>query len=526
MARKANLIHFGSPIAGLEAGLAANFIYQNIAVTDPDQPIEIEDQPLIKDGELNWAFRHHLFLITDADQLSPALLRQLPANAMIFDQQVTLTVDQTAALDMKNEQWVRFETGKDLARQLTEYFFSGQLGYKLSYDHLQFNPEFFGKVSQLGHNEVEISDEGYDEFQPVMKWRDALPIAPNTQWEIRLEHARLDPDTELKLRVALITPEDERIYFTQEILNDNLNQPITITVQPQGGYLTAELFAKGATVHFKVGQVRAWQARNGHGKLLVGEHDIIDDINLNEPIQYYFDPGDFKPPLNVYFSGFRPAEGVEGVFMMRDLQAPSLIFGDQRILGGSFYIGSPKLEAAIVKVVQATLAKLGFESHQLILSGLSMGTYGALYYSSLLQPDWVVVGKPLTNLGDIAANERINRPDDFPTSLDVLLRLTGGVEAEHVEAANEIFWKMFRAHDHSKTNFVVAYMKNDDYDINAFENLTEYLHQWAPNSRIIHKGLIGRHNDATGELAEWFIRQYRNILTTEYGRDFETQEEP
>ena len=29
---------------------------------------------------------------------------------------------------------------------------------------------------------------------------------------------------------------------------------------------------------------------------------------------HYFNPGDMKPPLNVYFSGYRPAEGFEGYF--------------------------------------------------------------------------------------------------------------------------------------------------------------------------------------------------------------------
>ena len=31
---------------------------------------------------------------------------------------------------------------------------------------------------------------------------------------------------------------------------------------------------------------------------------------------YYFNPGDLKPPLAVYFSGYRSAEGFEGRGMM------------------------------------------------------------------------------------------------------------------------------------------------------------------------------------------------------------------
>lgn len=93
-----------------------------------------------------------------------------------------------------------------------------------------------------------------------------------------------------------------------------------------------------------------------------------------------------------------------------------------------------------------------------------MGTFASLYYSSFLNPDWVIVGKPLTSLGEIAANERINRPGGFPTSLDVVLRLTGGIADENIKQADDIFWNSFTKHDHSKTNFVIVYMKDDDYD--------------------------------------------------------------
>jgi accessory secretory protein Asp2 len=251
---------------------------------------------------------------------------------------------------------------------------------------------------------------------------------------------------------------------------------------------------------------------------------MVDDQSMNEQLYYYFDPGDFKPPLVVYFSGFRLALGVEGANMMRALEAPALIFGEQRILGGSFYVGSKKFEQEIVRIIQTTLKKLGFTANQLVLSGLSMGTYASLYYSSYLNPEWVVVGKPLTKLGDIAANERINRPDAFPTSLDVLLKLTGGISNENIEQANNIFWDSFRSHDHSKTNFVIAYMKEDDYDRNAFDDLYRYLHQNSPKSRIIHKGLTGRHNDDTNGIVEWFLMQIRNILTSKYGRNFKLGE--
>ena len=46
---------------------------------------------------------------------------------------------------------------------------------------------------------------------------------------------------------------------------------------------------------------------------------------------YTFHPGDLKPPLNVYFSGYRTAEGFEGYFMMKRMNAPATA-----LVGGAF----------------------------------------------------------------------------------------------------------------------------------------------------------------------------------------------
>ena len=50
-------------------------------------------------------------------------------------------------------------------------------------------------------------------------------------------------------------------------------------------------------------------SRLDFGDFILGGHRYTD-AERNEFI-YYFNPGDLKPPLNVYFSGYRPAEGFE-----------------------------------------------------------------------------------------------------------------------------------------------------------------------------------------------------------------------
>ncbi|TLQ04825.1 accessory Sec system protein Asp2 [Pediococcus stilesii] len=519
---KTEIIHLGTAIPNFKEDIGNDFIYR--VADNNEEEILVNKQAVISGGQLNSKYRGSIFLVTGQNFLEKSqvsTLRALPANSIIIDDKLVISADVERALELKNPQFIDFKNTQDLAKQIKKYFFAGQLGYKLNFDKVRFNPSFMGTITQLGHNSFKVESKNNNQYEKVMSWHAPLGIAPNTEWDVILEHERLTLTTNLKLRLSLVNPQNERRYLLKDIKNDELNQDIKIDVAPQGGYLVAEIFVKGSDISFEIGQIHVRHSRGHRGEMLIGEHEIIDESQLNSSVLYYFDSGDFKPPLNVYFSGFRTAEGVEGGIMMRNLKSPSLIFGDQRILGGSFYVGSSKIQKGIIEVIKQTMEKLNFEPNDLIFSGLSMGTYAALYYSSFLSPAWVIIGKPLVNLGTIAGNERINRPNGFPTSLDVLLRLTGDVNHENLMKANNIFWDVFSKNGHKGTNFVIAYMENDDYDQYAFDQLTEYLHESVPESRIIHKGLVGRHNDATGELIQWYLQQYRNILETEYGKKFE-----
>ena len=78
--------------------------------------------------------------------------------------------------------------------------------------------------------------------------------------------------------------------------------------------LSATLEAKGNGA-LRVGNFHQRWTRFQFGKFVLGG-GILHDSKRQE-INYFFYPGDFKPPLSVYFSGFRPAEGFEGFGMMR-----------------------------------------------------------------------------------------------------------------------------------------------------------------------------------------------------------------
>lgn len=73
-----------------------------------------------------------------------------------------------------------------------------------------------------------------------------------------------------------------------------------------------------------------------------------------------------------------------------------------------------------------------------------MGSFGALYYAAQLEPAAVVVGKPLLNIGTIADNMKLLRPNEFGTANDVLLANTGGISTSDVQHLDSRFWEKLK----------------------------------------------------------------------------------
>ena len=131
----------------------------------------------------------------------------------------------------------------------------------------------------------------------------------------------------------------------------------------------------------------------------------------------------------------------------------------------------------------------------------------------------MILGKPLASIGSVAANETLHRPGGFPTSLDMLKYLSGGMGKENVLQLNRRFWDKFDAANWSKSKFVVAYMIEDDYDRTAYNDLIAHL--TSEGVQLYGKGLHGRHNDATSGIVSWFVSQFKKILREDFGRGIE-----
>ncbi|MEJ7509046.1 accessory secretory protein Asp2 [Staphylococcus simulans] len=408
---------------------------------------------------------------------------------------------------------IYYKDTNELLIRLKASAFNKQYGDKISPISAEVNPKFNGSIEYVGNKELILTGKFGKNLTPILSWNQNLVYDKNmiiqiwpeffVEGDIELEYIiRLIPFGSVEHNTDVITISMNNLKSPIELMPRNYNANISITVKAKGE----------GTAHFRAVHKR-W-SRSGMGEFIMGGQRFND--HKREEFIYYFHPGDLKPPLNVYFSGYRTAEGFEGFFMMNSLNAPFLLIGDPRIEGGSFYIGSEDYENAINNIIKKTLRQLNFDEDDLILSGLSMGSFGALYYGAQLNPKAIVVGKPLVNLGTIAKNMRLKRPEDFGTSLDILVAQEKSLNEKSIQNMNRKFWEKFHVPSIKNITFAIAYMENDDYDDIAYENLMATFNQF--NSHIMTKSVPGRHNDDSPTINSWFINFFHLILQKKFGR--------
>lgn len=454
-------------------------------------------------------------VVVCTDQLDNELLQQfamvIESYGLIIDQKLRSFLNPEFS-KKKCPIFMDFDEQSVVIHEIIENFFSKQSGTKLHTHMIVVDDTFDGKQNLFGENFLQIEDD-FSKYstQPLLTWQYNITLNQRSK-KLWLEFKHTN-GIRISMTILIIQSGTSQIIKKNIYSEEEVKNGIEIDYKPGYGYLSISLSIEGkGTV--EIGPLHYRDSRHQYGEFILGGEKIKDESN--QEIFYYFNPGDLQPPLNVYFAGYHGAEGFEGFFMMKRLGAPFLLITDPRLEGGSFYMGSKELENKLFTVIQEKLNYLHFSQQELILSGLSMGTYGAMYYASQLNPAYIIVGKPLVNVGDIAVNERIVRPGEFGTSLDILKSLTGGLSPAHVQRLNQRFWDTFSQSNFSQTKFIVTYMKNDDYDDKAYLNLTEYLS--AKKSIVIGKGLLGRHNDNSPGIIQWFIKQYKRILKEEFQR--------
>ncbi|EHN59939.1 accessory Sec system protein Asp2 [Oenococcus kitaharae] len=464
---------------------------------------------------LDEKFGIYLFTSMSSLKLLKTLFHRIAPYYVLYDAALALSKEEQRLLLSREAYAIDMSDPIKVYQLLNRDFTGGQLGAKMSVDRLDIADSYTGLIHYDGHLGIELSGDFGSRFSQILTWRYDIPLGPDSDYELWPAFA-VDGGVQIKLRVSMIAKGGSHIQRQVVIGQAQLQKPFLLQSHREDSFLAFSIEAQGRG-HLKIGPLHYRKSRHGYGQLVVGGQRHAD--TKREELLFYFNPGDLKPPLNVYFSGYRSAEGFEGYGMMKALKAPFLLVADPRIEGGSFYLGSRELERNVLKQIDTALSKLGFNQQQLILSGLSMGSFGALYYGSSLHADAIIVGKPLVNIGSIAANEKMIRPGGFPTSLDILRSLTKETRLDAGQELNDRFWRRFLETDFQHTKIAIAYMLNDDYDSTAYDDLLSVLQK--QHTQLISKGIPGRHNDNSPAINDWFLRQYHNILRHDFQRGAE-----
>lgn len=434
----------------------------------------------------------------------------------------TLFVTEKVQLNGKADWLYRCRMGKrlrssEIPQFLAEelrFFFPKPYGEKYKPENLTCSRNFKGTVRWNGQYEVILSGDFGETMEQAAYWKNNIPLFPHQVIDMWLEYKKT-PGVEISLvmtRIAAGTV--STILGRKEFSEEELSKVIQIEAGKTAERVFVSLSAKGSG-ELRIIALHDRYSRGKHGYFLPGgERYVTSD---REEIFCYFDPQDRKPPLNVYFSGYKTMQGFEGYNMMRKMGCPFLLIGEPRLEGGCFYMGSEEYERMLTEVLEKYRKELGFSSDEVILSGLSMGTYGALYYGCEIKPHALLLGKPLASIGDVAAKEQRFRPGAFPTSFDILHYLGGSTSKEAVDRLNDRFWKRFDKADWSRSKFVVSYMIEDDYDSTAYQKILEHIS--VGGAKVYGRGYHGRHNDNTGDIVNWFISQYRKLLREDFGRE-------
>lgn len=457
-----------------------------------------------------------LLIFTDTDYEKESFERLIPFATpySVFYNVLVRNKDAFSKLFLsKQAQAIAMDNPQDLIEDFSKTFFVGQEGSKLDPRFLDVFDSFKGKISYKGNAFTVFEGDFGQELTPLLTWRYNMISRINQDLDIWLEYIK-DQELAIDLTAFQFASGTSDIIRKLSFTEVDLENQITIPSLEKESYVSFTLKVKGQG-RLKLGPLHQRRSRLGRGQFIAGGKRLVDD-NRQELIAY-FSPGDLKPPLNVYFSGYRTAEGFEGYWMMTNMKAPFVLIGDPRLEGGSFYLGSDALESQVTAFIEEKLDFLGFKKDQLILSGLSMGTFGASYYATQLHPHAVIIGKPLFSLGNIAKNGYQMRPDEFGTAFDMVYGLTNQLSQNSMDQVNHRFWNAVDQSDLSKTLFAMAYMKHDDYDRTAYYDFLERTK--GKNIKVISKGIEGRHNDNSGSINQWFLNQYKRIMSLDFGRE-------
>ena len=238
-------------------------------------------------------------------------------------------------------------------------YFPKPYGEKFRPESLGIAQGFKGSIKWFGQYSVTLEGQYGEDFNQIVFWRGNIPIEADQAIEFWLEYKK-DSDIEIMLVIKqFVSGSLADICDSWEFSEEELQEPVIIEGRNGAGTIFCELKAKGSGKLDVIGlhdRISRWDA----GKFMVGGERYV--TSKREEIFAYFDPGDMKPPLSVYFSGYKTMEGFEGYYMMKKMGCTFLLIAEQRFQGGGFYMGDEEYEQLMVSVIEGYLNRLGFYS--------------------------------------------------------------------------------------------------------------------------------------------------------------------
>lgn len=445
-----------------------------------------------------------------------ALYQSITAYTLFLMEDVTLSNEAKELFEAKKGRILKRENIQEFLLKDIQYFFPKPYGEKFKPENLAVSHRFKGKVSWSGQYALNLQGSYGDEMGQIAYWRNRIPVFAGQTLDLWLEYKK-SPDVEVELVVSRFNAGSVDEILAQEHFSEqDLNNVVRIEGGASNIYVFFSVCAKGEG-DLQIIALHDRLSRGDYGYFVPGGERFV--TSNKEEFFCYFNPMDRKPPLNVYFSGYKTKQGFEGQFLMNKMGSPYLLVAEPRLEGGAFYMGSEEYEQLMADTIRSYMVKLGFRPDDVILAGISMGSTGAAYYGCDLKPHALLLGKPLMSCGDIAENEQLFRPGGFPTSLDVLQFVMGDSSHEAATKLNDKMWKRFENVNWTKTKIIASYMIEDDYDDTAYEKLVARIQK--PGIELYGRGLHGRHNDNSGGIVSWFVSQLRKMLTEDFGRKFE-----
>lgn len=462
-------------------------------------------QPLLVRNQLNPVYQNDVLLMdtTSPWWQQPDTLLYLPWGQVLVDQD-SVTAAQRALLPAQlNVNFCGFNRPDEVYRIIRTYFFMEPVvrWLHLSDWNIGINVD---AVNQLGRAAAVINFGETTEWQDLLNLRTTITQTSWSELLVRGTATVEEPTTKVKLIAECVDAQSGRITWSHEV-NQNENNQFEVTI-PATGYET--------NVQLRV-QVRGsgslrlsdWVVRRSRGTLgqaALGSRPLVSSEWNRDGVEYCFYPGNPKRALTVIFADRNLNENFMEPGVARSLNGPTLVLFDLRFEDGGFFLGDTGLDFAITQLISGLQRALGITPEQTVYGGMSTGTNAAIRIAQQLVPGTLVLAKPVVNVGQTALQARLARTNDYPGSLDLLLRLQRELSAERATQLDQASWADLRRGKLDRTALIIGFMSDDDYDATAAHQLLELWRTHFPAARILHKEFVGRHRDNTSDVLRWW----------------------